>query len=137
MKDFIKISSEFDLDILYEVHDADDINKGIKLGLNVFGVNNRDLTSFEVNHDNVFNLAKGLSDNHILISESGIESRKDIMNLYASKRDRPNACVWGTWLSGSVTLKRVINFTNPTLVFWTQMSVTKGIKKMLFWRLTG
>ena len=42
------------------------------------------MTSFEVNHDNVFNLAKGLSDNHILISESGIESRKDIMNLYMS-----------------------------------------------------
>ena len=84
LKDFIKISSEFDLDILYEVHYADDINKGIKLCLNVFGVNNRDLTSFEVNHDNVFNLAKGLSDNHILISESGIESRKDIMNLYMS-----------------------------------------------------
>tara|TARA_B100000029_G_scaffold515749_1_gene624413 strand:+ start:43054 stop:43857 length:804 start_codon:yes stop_codon:yes gene_type:complete len=84
LKDYIKICNEYDLDILYEVHDEDDINKGVNAGLKIFGVNNRDLTNFEVNHDNVFNLANSLSSNHILVSESGIESSKDIENLFMS-----------------------------------------------------
>ena len=35
-------------------------------------------------HENVFNLANSLSSNHILVSESGIESSKDIENLFMS-----------------------------------------------------
>jgi len=82
LEDFISISSEYNIDILYEVHDKEDITKGIKAGVKIFGVNNRDLTNFEVDHQNVLNLSRKISANYLLVSESGIQSKSDIDNLY-------------------------------------------------------
>ena len=68
---------------MYEVHDNEDIQKGIKAGAKIFGVNNRDLVDFKVNHQNVISLAGAIPKNGVLVSESGIESKSDIDNLYS------------------------------------------------------
>lgn len=83
LEDFLSISKEYNLDVLYEVHDNEDIQKGIKAGVKIFGVNNRDLVDFKVNHQNVMSLAGAIPKNGVLVSESGIESKSDIDNLYS------------------------------------------------------
>ena len=44
------------------------------------GINNRDLTTFEVNKDLANELAKNISKDVIVVSESGISSREDILS---------------------------------------------------------
>ncbi len=82
LKDLLSVSIEYNLDVLYEVHDKKDVEKGIKAGVRIFGVNNRDLVNFKVDYQNVVNLYREISANGLLVSESGIKSRRDIENLY-------------------------------------------------------
>ena len=44
------------------------------------GINNRDLTSFEVDKNLAIELAKQISKDVIVVSESGINSREDILS---------------------------------------------------------
>ena len=73
-----EISQELNLDVIYEVHDEDDLNKGIKAGVKIFGVNNRNLENFDVDNANVLNFINKIPNNSILISESGINSKNDL-----------------------------------------------------------
>ena len=66
---------------MYEVHDEDDLEKGIKLGFNIFGVNNRNLNTFTVDNDNVIKFSKLIPEGSILVSESGILSKEDLDNI--------------------------------------------------------
>mgnify|MGYP003314972814 CR=1 FL=1 len=47
-----EISQKLNLDVIYEVHDNEDFNKGIEVGVKIFGVNNRNLETFDVDNFN-------------------------------------------------------------------------------------
>ena len=79
-----EISQELNLDVIYEVHDEDDFNKGIKAGVKIFGVNNRNLENFDVDNANVLNFINKIPNDSILISESGISSKNDLDMLVNS-----------------------------------------------------
>jgi indole-3-glycerol phosphate synthase len=66
---------------LTEVHDKDDLEKALKCGADIIGINNRDLDTFSVDINTTFALAPLVPDDCILISESGINSKADIMSL--------------------------------------------------------
>ena len=61
-----------------QVHDNDDFKKGIEAGVKIFGVNNRNLETFDVDNANVLNFINKIPNNSILISESGISSKDDL-----------------------------------------------------------
>ncbi len=73
-----EISQKLNLDVIYEVHDNEDFNKGIEVGVKIFGVNNRNLETFDVDNANVLNFINKIPNNSILISESGIGSKDDL-----------------------------------------------------------
>ena len=73
-----EISQKLNLDVIYEVHDNDDFKKGIEAGVKIFGVNNRNLETFDVDNANVLNFINKIPNNSILISESGISSKDDL-----------------------------------------------------------
>lgn len=81
LKEFLKLASSYDLDVLYEVHDEGDLKKGIDAGVKIFGINNRDLSTFKVDNKNIISLHKMIPEDSILISESGISSISDIQSL--------------------------------------------------------
>ena len=81
LKDLASIASEEGLDILYEVHDEDDLEKGIELGFKIYGVNNRNLKTFDVDNNNVVKFSKLIPEGSILVSESGILSKEDLDNI--------------------------------------------------------
>ena len=71
----------FGLDVLCEVHDAEELDRAVQIGCQMIGVNSRDLRTFAV-HPEVQMQLGGLIPRDVLhVAESGIRSREDIDRL--------------------------------------------------------
>ena len=81
----IKSLSEFAksiaLDVLLEVHNLEELEKSIMPSLDMLGVNNRNLKSFEVSTDVSKELSTHIPDDFVKVSESGISSIEAIKDL--------------------------------------------------------
>jgi indole-3-glycerol phosphate synthase len=75
------LARELNLDALVEVHSRDEMNRAVRAGANIIGVNNRNLTNFEVDLNTSFELAAMAPSDAILVSESGITRGSDIRRL--------------------------------------------------------
>ncbi len=75
---------ELSLDVLCEVHTAAELARVRGLGCEAYGVNNRDLKTFEVRLDTSLALAPLLPAGAVHVAESGIGSRADIEMLRAA-----------------------------------------------------
>lgn len=71
----------YNLDVLCEVHDEQELDRAIAAGCDLIGVNSRDLRTFAVDLQTAFRLAKLMPKNVLLVAESGIQSGKDIAHL--------------------------------------------------------
>jgi indole-3-glycerol phosphate synthase len=84
-RDEIKTLSEFahslELEVLLEVHDSEELQKAIMPTLDMIGVNNRNLKTFEVSLDFSKQLADQIPNDFVKISESGISSVEAINEL--------------------------------------------------------
>lgn len=80
LKDFSQLAEELNLDVLIEVHSEDELNTALSIDPRLVGINNRDLTTFEVDKNLAKKLAKQISKDVIVVSESGINSREDILS---------------------------------------------------------
>jgi indole-3-glycerol phosphate synthase len=76
-----KRAAEFQLDVLCEVHDEEELGRALEAGFDLVGVNNRDLHTFNVDLDTAFRVAQMLPPEVVAVAESGIESGTDIANL--------------------------------------------------------
>jgi indole-3-glycerol phosphate synthase len=77
IKDYTQTASEIGLEVLLEIHSADELKK-IDLDINkLIGINNRDLRSFNVDINTTINLKKLLPSHIQVISESGISLQSD------------------------------------------------------------
>jgi indole-3-glycerol phosphate synthase len=74
-------AEELGLDALVEVHTIEEMKIAGQIGAKIIGVNNRNLQTFEVSLENSEQLIKLAPKNAVLISESGITSRADIVRL--------------------------------------------------------
>ena len=75
------LANELGLDALVEVHSADEMMRAARAGASIIGINNRDLTTFNVDLDTSIQLAPLAPDDAILVSESGINTGSDIRRL--------------------------------------------------------
>jgi indole-3-glycerol phosphate synthase len=69
------------LDVLCEVHTADELSRVHNLGCDCYGVNNRDLQTFAVRLEASLELAGQLPQNAVRVAESGIHGAGDIRTL--------------------------------------------------------
>ncbi len=83
LNEYIGIAHSLGLSALVEAHDADEIQKAIRAGARIIGVNNRNLKDFTVDIHNSINLRKDVPEEIMFIAESGITSHDDIMELEA------------------------------------------------------
>jgi indole-3-glycerol phosphate synthase len=82
LQDLHGFSRELGLDVLVEVHDADEAARALTLGADLIGVNNRNLQSFAVSLETTFALLPGLlGGGRVLVSESGISHREECHRL--------------------------------------------------------
>ena len=84
LKRLLDTCQEWGLDSLIEVHDRYDLEKAIECRAEIIGINNRNLDSFEVNLTTTIKLVPLVPENHIIVSESGIRTGKDIQLLRKS-----------------------------------------------------
>lgn len=69
------------LDVLVEVHTLEELERVKKIGSRIIGVNNRDLHSFSVSLDVSRELIKHAPKDTLMIAESGLKSREDLLEL--------------------------------------------------------
>jgi indole-3-glycerol phosphate synthase len=70
-----------DLDVLVEVHDAQELEVALELDADVIGINNRDLTDFSVDVQRTFELLSDVPAGKTVVSESGIATREQLDEL--------------------------------------------------------
>lgn len=73
----------FDLDVLCEVHDEEELKRAVDAGCDFIGVNSRDLRTFEVNLNTALRLIEKIPNNVVRVAESGIHSGQDVARLRA------------------------------------------------------
>lgn len=69
------------LDVLCEVHDAEELGVALDLGFDIIGVNNRDLHTFEVDLKTAVRLAPRIPSSAVRVAESGIHTPDDVNRL--------------------------------------------------------
>lgn len=75
------------LDVLCEVHTAEELERARDLGCEAYGVNNRDLKTFHVRLETSLDLAEKLPADAVHVAESGIHTAEDIQRLRAAGYD--------------------------------------------------
>lgn len=75
----IQFTESLGMTALVETFNADEIKIAVNAGAKIIGINNRDLSTFDVNFNKTMELVSGLPVELIKVSESGISSREDIM----------------------------------------------------------
>lgn len=80
-----KTAIELGMDVLIEIHDESELHRALKLpksAHNIYGINNRNLNTFDVDLNTTINLAKTLRDelgaDALIVSESGIHGADDV-----------------------------------------------------------
>jgi indole-3-glycerol phosphate synthase len=77
-------AGELDLDVLCEVHNADELSRAVDAGADLIGVNSRDLRTFRVDLETAVRMADRIPDHAVKVAESGIEGGADIARLRAA-----------------------------------------------------
>ena len=77
----------YQLDVLCEAHDEQELQRAVDAGCSLIGVNSRDLRTFQVSLDTAFRLVEKIPEGCVAISESGIHTGADLARLRTAGYD--------------------------------------------------
>ncbi len=81
LNEFLSLSRSLGLRCLVEVHNKNDVERAVLSGAQIIGINNRDLNTFAVDINTTRRISPLVPKEKIVVSESGIKSRRDIEKL--------------------------------------------------------
>jgi indole-3-glycerol phosphate synthase len=102
---------ELGLSALVEAHDAQEVERALRIGATIIGVNNRDLRNFTVDVNNSIRLREMVPSDIVFVSESGIKGPEDTHRLYANGTD---AVLIGETLMRSADKKAMLDSLRAT-----------------------
>lgn len=79
--DFSTLAQDLGLEVLFEIHNESELEKSTLSHIDLVGVNNRNLKTFEVSLETSKKLSKLIPDSKVKVSESGISSIEAINDL--------------------------------------------------------
>jgi indole-3-glycerol phosphate synthase len=104
--EYLHIARELGLHVLFEIHDEYDLEKAIDVGAEIIGINNRDLKTLKIDISTTIRLKKDIPSDRIIVSESGIEKRDDVVML---QNEGIDAILVGTSLMESSDIGKKID----------------------------
>jgi len=84
MQEFTAIAHELGMAVLVETHDSKEFDRALQLNTPLIGINNRNLSTFEVSLETTLKLCARIPPGRIVITESGIGTREDVATLRAA-----------------------------------------------------
>ncbi|WP_281646068.1 indole-3-glycerol phosphate synthase TrpC [Parendozoicomonas sp. Alg238-R29] len=82
MAELNALAGELGMDVLIEVHNAEELERTLKLDNKLLGINNRNLHTFDVTLDATYSLLESIPDDRLVVTESGIHTREDIAAMF-------------------------------------------------------
>lgn len=79
-----KVAETCQLDVLVEVHTREELDRALDLGAHLIGINNRNLTTFEVDLATTEELSEEVPEGVTLVSESGLKTQADTRRVHAA-----------------------------------------------------
>lgn len=102
-----RLAAELGMDVLVEVHNAEELTLALELPNKLIGINNRNLHDFTTSLDTTYSLLKNIEDDRIIVTESGIHTSDHVKamldhDIYAfligeafMKQEDPGAALQG------------------------------------------
>lgn len=78
------LATDIGLDVLVEVHDEQELEVAMTADATLVGVNQRDLVTFEVDHERALRMASAIPDHVVKVAESGVRGGEDARVLHAA-----------------------------------------------------
>ena len=78
MAELNNLAVSLGMDVLIEVHDADELQRSLPLGNTLVGINNRNLHTFDVTLQATIDLLDQIPEDRIVVTESGILAPEDV-----------------------------------------------------------
>lgn len=87
LRDFHRLATTIGLDVLVEIHDEAELERALAVDASLVGVNQRDLVTFEVDHDRARRMASLFPDDVVSVAESGVRGPDDAASLAGAGYD--------------------------------------------------
>jgi indole-3-glycerol phosphate synthase len=87
LRELLNLTRDLGMEALVEVHTREELDMVLDSGARIIGINNRNLSTFETDIATTVELLKIIPDDKIVVSESGIASRDDILMLRSAGAD--------------------------------------------------
>jgi indole-3-glycerol phosphate synthase len=84
LAEFLEAAGKCSLAALVEVHDDEELARALAVGADLVGVNQRDLSTFEVDHERALRLGAAIPPGVVSVAESGIRDAADVAALAAA-----------------------------------------------------
>ena len=78
---FHQLAIEIGLDVLVETHDETEVERALLAGATMIGVNQRDLVTFQVDHERAVRMASVIPRGVVRVAESGVRDANDAQSL--------------------------------------------------------
>jgi len=79
-----RLAEAVGLDCLVEIHDEAELDVALAAGAKLVGVNQRDLVTFQVDHERALRMAGVMPAGVVRVAESGVRGPADAASLYAA-----------------------------------------------------
>lgn len=84
LRELYESAASLGMDVLIELHDAEELPRVLATGTRLVGINNRDLRTFTTRLEHTIDLLPKIPTDRIVVAESGIKTHADLKRLEAS-----------------------------------------------------